>query len=125
MAAPPEPLHKLPLGWVTHVDMESEDGRWAFTRTRGGGTWKRYRGGTARQIWVGHPDRADFEEVTSFEGMNAFPMWHGDRVYFLSDAGGTANIWSMKADGGDRTRHTRFDRWDARYPSRDRSGRKP
>ena len=36
--------------------------------TGGGGTWKRYRGGTARTIWVGDPSRADFREVTDFDG---------------------------------------------------------
>jgi tricorn protease len=113
----------LPLGWVTHLDIEPEGGRWAFTRTGGGGTWKRYRGGTARSIWVGDPGKADFEEVTSFDGMNAFPMWHRDRIYYLGDAGGTANIWSMKPDGSDHEQHTRFDAWDARYPAMGPDGR--
>ncbi|HEV8267515.1 MAG TPA: PDZ domain-containing protein, partial [Thermoanaerobaculia bacterium] len=80
-------------------------------------TWKRYRGGTAPDIWVGHPDRGDFKSVTTFTGTNAFPMWHGGRIFFLSDPGGTANIWSMKPDGSDRKRHTDFAGWDARWPS--------
>jgi tricorn protease len=108
---------KLPLGWITHLDMESSGGRWAFTRTGGGGTWKRYRGGTAQAIWIGDPKRADFRMVSDFDGMNAYPMWHAGRVYYLSDLGGTANLWSMKPDGSDIRQHTRFDKWDARYPS--------
>jgi len=114
---------KLPIGWATHLDIESASGRWAFTRTRGGGTWKRYRGGTAQSIWVGSAERADFREVTTFEGMNAFPMGHGGRIYYLGDAGGTANLWSMNADGADHEQHTNLGRWDARYPAMGPDGR--
>jgi len=114
---------KLPIGWATYLDIDSSSGRWAFTRTGGGGTWKRYRGGTARSIWVGHPSRKDFREVTDFDGMNAFPMWHDGRIYYLGDAGGTANLWSMDANGDDNRQHTRLGKWDARFPSMGSDGR--
>jgi tricorn protease len=114
---------KLPLGWVNTLDESPTDGRWAFTRNGGGGIWKRYRGGSADKIWVGHPERADFREVTGFEGMNAYPMWNGGRIYYLSDEGGTANLWSMAADGSDRKRHTDFEDWDARSPAMGPDGR--
>ena len=116
-------IEKLPLGWATYLSIEPGRGRYAFTRTRGGGTWKRYRGGTAQTIWVGDPGRADYAQVTRFDGMSAFPMWHEGRVYYLGDAGGTANLWSMKPDGTDPRQHTTFDKWDARYPAMDASGR--
>ena len=74
-------------------------------------------------VWVGHPDRADYRKVTDFEGMDAFPMWHDGRIWFLSDRGGTANLWSMRPDGGDRRRHTRFDTWDVRWPAMGDDGR--
>jgi tricorn protease len=114
---------KLPLGWATSIDMERGGGRWAFTRTPGGGTWKRYRGGEAQTIWVGDPSKHDFKQVTSFAGMSAYPMWNGGRIYYLSDAGGTANLWSMKPDGSDAQRHTDFGNWDARSPSMGPDGR--
>ncbi|MFH1143566.1 MAG: S41 family peptidase [Candidatus Eisenbacteria bacterium] len=108
---------KLPLGRANWIYIDSGTGAWAFTRTWGGGTWKRYRGGTAPEIWQGHPDRRDYAEITHFDGVDIFPMWHGGRIYFLSDQGGTANLWSVRPDGSDRTRHTTFDRWDVRYPA--------
>ncbi len=114
---------RLPIGRANYLAIDRASGRWAFTRTWGGGTWKRYRGGTAPNIWVGDPDRADFAEVTEFEGLDLFPMWHDGRIYLLSDQGGTANIWSMKPDGSDRRRHTRFDEWDARSPAMGPDGR--
>ncbi len=108
---------ELSLGRANYLDIDAERGRWAFTRTWGGGTWKRYRGGTAPEIWVGHPDRADYREVTDFDGPDLFPMWHAGRVYFVADQGGTVNIWSMLPDGSNRTRHTREERWDIRSPA--------
>jgi len=114
---------RFPVGRANYLAIDPQTGRWAFTRTWGGGTWKRYRGGTAPEIWVGDPGRADFREATHFDGIDLFPMWLGDRIYFLSDKGGTANIWSMKADGSRRKRITEFDTWDARFPAMGPSGR--
>jgi tricorn protease len=115
---------KLPLGWAERIAIDPKTGMWAFNRSSWeNATWKRYRGGTAPKIWVGHPDKADFKQVTRFDGPDAFPMWRDGRVYFLSDQGGTANIWSMKPDGSDRKQHTRFKDWDARWPSNEPNGR--
>jgi tricorn protease len=114
---------KLPIGRAVHFAADPQSGLWAFNRTDGGGTWKRYRGGTAADIWVGDPARADFRKVTDFAGNDLFPMFHGGRIYFLSDQGGTVNIWSIKPDGSDRQRHTAFGDWDANWPSMGPSGR--
>lgn len=115
---------ELPLGWASRIDMDKDSGRWAFTRNnRENRSWKRYRGGLTSDIWVGHPDRADFHIVTEFEGMDHFPMWHGGRIWFLSDKGGTSNLWSITPEGGDRKQHTKFDTWDIRWPALADDGR--
>jgi tricorn protease len=117
-------ISKMPLGWAARIDIDPESGRYAFTRTqRERRTWKRYRGGTATKIWVGDPAKGRYEQINRFIGMNSFPMWHDGRIYCLSDQGGTANIWSMQADGTDRRKHTKFDTWDARFPSMGSDGR--
>lgn len=115
---------ELPLGWASWLDEDTSTGQWAFTRTtRENATWKRYRGGTAADIWVGDPKKKDFKQVTSFAGADAFPMWSGGRVWFLSDEGGAANLWSMKPDGTDRKRATNHTDWDARFPAMGPDGR--
>ncbi len=114
---------KVPIGPAISLAVEPETGRFAFTRLGGGGTWKRYRGGTAPDIWVGHPDSASYRRITSFEGLDAWPMWHGGRIYYLCDRGGTANIWSMRPDGSDQRPHTAFTDWDIRWPAMGPSGR--
>jgi tricorn protease len=113
----------VPIGYAVAFSVDPETGRYAFTRSGGGGTWKRYRGGTADDIWVGDPKKSDYAQVTDFDGMDAFPMWHAGRIYFVCDMGGTANIWSMAPDGKDRKRLTDFGNWDVRWPTMDESGR--
>ncbi len=116
---------KLPLGYAALLDIERVSGQWAFTRSAysENASWKRYRGGSSTDIWVGHPDRADWKKVTDFSGPDGFPMWHAGRIYFLSDQGGTSNIWSMLPDGSDRKRHTDLGAWDARWPAMGPDGR--
>jgi tricorn protease len=117
----PEPL---PLGWAGRVAIDPVTKRWAFNRSSVEfRTWKRYRGGTAPSIWVGDPDKRDWKEITKTPGASAFPMWSGGRIVYLSDQGGTANLWSMKPDGGDPKRETRFDDWDVRWPAVGSDGR--
>jgi len=114
----------LPLGWASRLSIDPATGLWAFNRKSWEtATWKRYRGGTAPDIWVGDPKKADYRKVTDFDGSDAFPMWHGGRIYFLSDRGGTMDLWSIKPDGSDAKRHTEFKNWDARWPSMGPDGR--
>ena len=109
---------KLPLGWAARVAMDPTTGVWAVDRLGyERRTWKRYRGGTAGDLWVGDPKKGDFKQVTSSAYSESFPMWSGGRVYYLSDRGGTADLWSMAPDGSDARRHTDGGAWDARTPS--------
>jgi tricorn protease len=80
--------------------------------------WKRYNGGEAEKIYVGDLSSLAFNEVTHFEGKNAFPMWCRDgRIYFVTDRWGRPNLASMNPDGSDIKRLTRFEDYDVRWPS--------
>jgi tricorn protease len=116
---------EIPVGWASRLDVDPLTGRYAFTRLgRENATWKRYRGGSADDIWVGDPKTGKYAAITTFTGPDSYPMWSGDRLFFLSDQGGTANLWSMKADGTDRKRLTSLDSsFDARNPSMSPDGR--
>lgn len=78
--------------------------------------WRRYLGGWVQEIWVGDADGSDFKRVTTYEGMNAFPMWWGKRIYFLSDRDGMANLYSMTVEGGDLRQHTHHEEYVVRWP---------
>jgi tricorn protease len=114
----------LPLDRASRLAIDPDTGMYAFTITdRERATWKRYRGGTSQDIWVGNPKKADFKKVTDFPGPDAFPSWHDGRIFFLSDEGGTGNIWSMMPDGSDRRRLTDANDWDIRWPNMAPDGR--
>jgi tricorn protease len=109
----------IPIGGEVSLYSFAPDGRRvAFNRfSREWRTWKRYVGGRAQDIWVGDLETSEYEKVTDFEGTDAFPMWVGDRIYFVSDRSNTVNIFSMRPDGSDVTQHTFHDEYDIRWPS--------
>src|SRR5437867_4187184 len=112
----PEMIQLEPAAWI---GFEPNGKRVAFQKL---GlefhNWKRYKGGQAERIYVGSLDDSVFTEVTHYDGKDAFPMWAADgRIYFVTDRWGRPNLASMKPDGNDVKRLTRFDDYDVRWPS--------
>ena len=115
--------HPLPLADANDAAVAPDGHTLYFTRfglTISGDNEKAYRGGLLAQLWRfdlaghgeaekildrDHPDRA---------GNDKRPMPWGDRIYFLSDADGRSNLWSMAPDGGDRRQLTHETQWDVR-----------
>lgn len=98
------------------------DGSLYFTRVSQGSFTKRYKGGTARQLWkFPAPQTGAAREATKlfpdYEGESTAPMWWKDRLYFITDRDGTMNVWSCDAGGGDLRQHTRHVGIDAASPS--------
>jgi tricorn protease len=101
---------------------QAADGCWTpdgrtlfFTRLPFQGSHtKRYRGGTAQNVWKYTDGATEAVPLTAdYPGTSKNPMWWGGRVYFLSDRDGTMNLWSMDEDGHDLRQHTRHQGWDA------------
>ncbi|MEM8902018.1 MAG: protease, partial [Bacteroidota bacterium] len=77
---------------------------------------KRYKGGTARQIWKYTLGSDEAVQLTKgYTGGSHHPLWINERVYFISDRDGVMNIWSMDEEGGDLTQHTQHTQFDVRY----------
>ncbi len=81
--------------------------------------WKRYRGGTAGELWIDTRGTGEFRRLIDLPGNLVSPMWIEDRVFFLSDHDGMGNIWSCKVDGTDLHRHTDHTEYYVRFPSAD------
>lgn len=77
---------------------------------------KRYKGGTARQIWkYTEGGKEAVKLTTNYTGGSHHPMFYNNRVYFISDRDGIMNIWSMDTNGKDIKQHTEHDIFDVRY----------
>lgn len=83
--------------------------------------WKRYKGGTAGDLWVDRDGKGIFGRLVSLPGNPVWPMWVGERVYFLSDHEGVGNLYSVLPDGTDVQRHTHQTEYFIRFPSTDGS----
>ena len=97
----------------------AEDGTLVFTRLPfQGSRTKRYVGGTARQLWTFDASMEEAVELLPADRVESWrPMAWRDRIYFVSDRNGTANLWSMTMDGGDLKQHTQYVGWDMQSAS--------
>ena len=110
------PLHQASYGAF------SEDGETlVFSRLPfQGSRTKRYKGGTAQKLWkftMGSEEAISLTE--DYPGTSKDPMWHKDRIYFVSDRDGTMNIWSMSVEGKDLQQVTEFVYFDIQSPKID------
>ncbi|MFQ6371178.1 S41 family peptidase [Shewanella sp. YIC-542] len=82
---------------------------------------KVYRGGAAGTLWrysLGKDQEAQ-QLASAHKGSIRSPMYWQQRLYFVSDASGNANIWSMAADGSDLQQLTHHQDFEVRSPSLD------
>ncbi|WP_393971986.1 S41 family peptidase [Oxyplasma meridianum] len=61
--------------------------------------WKRYGGGTSGSLWIDPENTGNFKLLLKNYGRITCPMIHGDRVLFVSDKDGIANLYSIDFDG--------------------------
>lgn len=109
----------LRLGHARSIS-QHPDGRFALGRNNDDpARWKRYKGGTAGDLWVDRDNDGIFRRLVSLVGNPVWPMWLYDRVFFLSDHEGVANIYSVLPDGSDMRRHTHETQYFVRFPSTD------
>jgi tricorn protease len=82
-------------------------------------TWKRYRGGWQADIWIFDLEKNTAENVSNNDANDEFPMWSGNKVYYLSDRGPDlrANIWSYDLATKKDTQITRFPDSDIHFPA--------
>ena len=81
--------------------------------------WKRYKGGTAGEIWIDKNGSFDFKKLINLKGNLASPMFINGKVFFLSDHEGIGNIYSCTETGKGLKQHTFHKNYYARNASTD------
>ena len=82
-------------------------------------TWKRYRGGSNPDIWIFDLQSFDARNLTQSDANDAQPMWAGETLYYLSDAGPAMrnNIWALDRSSGQKRQVTDFSDFDVHFPA--------
>ncbi|MGC2230359.1 MAG: PDZ domain-containing protein [Candidatus Acidiferrum sp.] len=80
-------------------------------------TWKRYRGGWSLPIAIYDLKKNTYEELPKTAGMDMFPMWHGDSIYFISDRDGIMNLYSYNLSSKQTKKLTDYKEFDIKWPS--------
>ncbi|MGB8473975.1 MAG: PDZ domain-containing protein [Candidatus Acidiferrum sp.] len=80
-------------------------------------TWKRYRGGWSLPIAIYDLKKNTYEELPKTAGMDMFPMWHGNSIYFISDRDGIMNLYSYDLGSKQTKKLTDYKEFDIKWPS--------
>jgi tricorn protease len=82
-------------------------------------TWKRYTGGLAQKISIYNFKTNQYEQIGNYEGVDTFPMWHGDTIYFDSDRGPDhrMNLYAYSLKTKEIRQLTHFTEFDVSWPS--------
>ena len=82
--------------------------------------WRKYyRGAYQSDVTVMDLTSKTFKDVTSFDGMDSWPLWGRDGfIYFVSDreGKGLTNVWRVRESGGQAEQITHFSAGDVRFP---------
>ena len=111
---------KFPIELGAFADVSADGNKIAFTdKSRVSRNWKRYRGGTAPDITIMDLNTLESENITTNDANDEIPMWHGDKLYYLSDKGPALrhNIWVYDTNTKQHKQLTKYTDYDVHYPS--------
>jgi tricorn protease len=79
--------------------------------------WRNYRGGSTGRIWLVKLSDASTEVIPRGNVNDSYPMWIGDKVYFVSDRAGTENLFSYDTVRKTIAQLTHFERYGVKSAS--------
>lgn len=91
--------HELPLPMAEFGAFSADGKHIAYvpydnTRRLSAIGWKRYRGGRASRVWIADLNNLSLDIVPRETSNDAWPMWVGNKVYFISDRNGPFSLFA-------------------------------
>lgn len=82
-------------------------------------TWKRYRGGMADDVWIYDFKTNKIENITNNKAQDIIPMWHGNKIYYISDNGPEKrfNLYSYDLNSKETKKLSDYKDFDIKFPS--------
>jgi len=80
-------------------------------------TWKYYTGGMADDIWVYDFESQKAIKIFENDAQDIFPMWSGDKIYFLSDRDRTMNLFSYNTMDDKVEKISNYTKYDIKFPA--------
>ena len=80
-------------------------------------TWKRYRGGMSDDIWIYNFASQKTINITKHKAQDIIPMWHQNKIYFLSDRTKIMNLFCYDVKSKKTKQITDFRYYDVKFPS--------
>ncbi len=109
---------QLPLSTGSWCSYSPDGEQLAFNKVfREFRTWKYYKGGMADDIWIHDFDSHETTNITNTPYQDIFPMWHADKIYFLSDREKIMNLFVYDLITKETKRLTNFVKYDIKFPT--------
>ncbi len=108
----------LPVPRASLTSFSPDGQKVAFTPTsQEFRTWKRYRGGWSPAIGIYDLKKNTYEQLPKTNGMDMFPMWHGNTIYFISDRDGAMNLYRYDLGNKQTKKLSSYKEYDVKWPS--------
>jgi len=115
-----EVVEQLPLPRGGFGTFSPDNQKLAYNRIfREFRTWKRYRGGMADDVWIYDFKTKETINITDNPSQDIFPMWRGDKIYYISDRDENKryNLFAYDVKTKETRKLTNFKDFDIKFPS--------
>lgn len=112
------PSTLLPAPWGHDGSYDADGRRMVVDRvTRWDWEWRSYRGGQNTPLTILDLETLEEVRLPNERTTDRFPVWVGDRIYFVSDRDWAMNVWVYEVSSGALTQVTRFVDGDIKWLS--------
>ncbi|MDF1548599.1 MAG: PDZ domain-containing protein [Bacteroidales bacterium] len=111
---------EIPVPRSGFCSFSPDDQKMAYNRIfREFRTWKRYRGGMADDVWIYDFKTNKIENITNNPAQDIIPMWHGNKIYYISDRDENKrmNLYEYDITSKETKKLTDYKDFDIKFPS--------